>query len=32
MWWSISILSLINPTIWTNFYFYTLKKETKNVK
>ena len=32
MWCSISVLGLINPISWINFYFYILKKETKNVK
>ncbi len=32
MWWSISVLGLIRPTIWTIFYSYIFKKETKNVK
>lgn len=32
MWWSISILGLINPISWINFYSYIIKKETKNVK
>ena len=32
MWWSISVLGLINPISCINFYFYILKKETKNVK
>lgn len=32
MWWSISVLGLINPISWINFYFYIIKKETKNVK
>lgn len=32
MWWSISVLGLINPISWINFYCYIIKKETKNVK
>lgn len=32
MWWSLSVLGLINPISWINFYLYILKKETKNVK
>lgn len=32
MWWSISVLGLINPISWINLYFYIFKKETKNVK